>query len=405
MSRKNFFIIISIFLIVLILCLVAYYFLIMSNGTSGTNSSSIFRQFFPFGSTSSTTPETKSGGEGEEIPTTTDFTKRLRKIWSEPVAGAGVVDVKPGTVIRHVETATGHIYETELFSANQARISNKTIPLIYSAVWNNKNKNFIAQTLKEDNKTINTSVLTVKDISSTTEREVSGYDLGDNISEIVLNDNSMFYLKQINSGTQGFVSAMDGLKRRQVWNSEIRELNVQFVSNQIVSLTTKPYKNIPGYSYTVNTGSGGVKRVLGNIPGLSTLMSPSASKIIYISQTSNVDMFLYKVSDEASTKVSPTTFPEKCVWSKKDENIVFCAVPRENLSGSSLNSWYMGDLSFTDDIWKFDLKQNTCSVISSLSDEGGEKIDVIKPILNTGEQYIVFINKIDGSLWSLDITK
>jgi hypothetical protein len=38
-----------------------------------------------------------------------------------------------------------------------------------------------------------------------------------------------------------------------------------------------------------------------------------------------------------------------------------------------------------------------------LSQESGMAIDVIKPILSDNEQYLIFINKIDNTLWSLDL--
>ena len=38
------------------------------------------------------------------------------------------------------------------------------------------------------------------------------------------------------------------------------------------------------------------------------------------------------------------------------------------------------------------------------STETSETIDIVKPILSENEQYLVFVNKRDGSLWSLDVT-
>jgi hypothetical protein len=48
---------------------------------------------------------------------------------------------------------------------------------------------------------------------------------------------------------------------------------------------------------------------------------------------------------------------------------------------------------------------NSGAYISDLEKEGGEQIDLIKPTLSENEQYLIFTNKKDGSLWSLDLTK
>jgi hypothetical protein len=75
------------------------------------------------------------------------------------------------------------------------------------------------------------------------------------------------------------------------------------------------------------------------------------------------------------------------------------------IDNTSLTSWYQGTISTDDDIWKIDTKNNSSILIESLENDSGLKIDVIKPILSTNEQYLVFINKTDNTLWSLDLTK
>lgn len=65
----------------------------------------------------------------------------------------------------------------------------------------------------------------------------------------------------------------------------------------------------------------------------------------------------------------------------------------------------MGTMQFTDDIWKYDTKANKSIIVDNLYEDSGENIDVIKPILSENEQYLVFINKRDGNLWSLDLSK
>ena len=146
-----------------------------------------------------------------------------------------------------------------------------------------------------------------------------------------------------------------------------------------------------------------VKKIMGNIPELSTLMSSDGAKVLY---TSNGEgMTVYNVSDRTSVTINPGTFPEKCIWSKKTKTILYCAVPKETLASNALISWYMGTMQFTDDIWKYDTKANKSIIVDNLYEDSGENIDVIKPILSENEQYLVFINKRDGNLWSLDLSK
>ena len=407
---KKIIIIIPIILGVLLLGLVGYYFLVQNNQSSpGTTSG--FKGFFPFGgnsgtgetptNVSSTTTSTPALAPSGQV----NFNVKLRELSVEPVSGAGIVDIKAGSIVRYIEKATGHIFEVELFSPNKNRISNTTIPLVYDAIWGNKNASLVTRYLRDDNQTVDTYSLIIKDVSTTTEHSVSGIIFPNNISDVSVSNSSLFYLQQSSISSAGFVSNFSGNSKKQIWNSPIKELLSQFVNDKTVALTTKPAQNIPGFLYFVDTGSGQVKKILGDTLGLSTLTSPDANQVLYIEQGNGVVMFILDVKSKISKNITPATFPEKCVWSKKDKNVVYCAVPREYLDGGSLISWYKGLIWFSDDIWKYDIKNNTSNIVENLSDGSGMTTDVIKPILSESEQYIIFMNKIDNTLWSLDLTK
>ncbi len=407
MTKKTI-IIAAIVLTLLLMALVGYYFIIQTNDpTTGTTKTG-FKSFFPFGGNDtpevatqpvSTTTNTQSG---EQNPNT-NFSKKLRKLSNEEVSGAGTMDSKPGTTVRYIERATGHIYEIELFSPRQARISNTTIPLVYDAIWGNRNDSLMTRYLKEDDVTVETYSLSLKNLSTTSENTISGNIFPSNINDVSVFGNSVFYLIQREGVSNGYVSDFAGNNKKLIWNSDIKELNSQYVNSSIVALTTKPAPGVMGYLYTVNTGTGGVKQLIGNIPGLSTLINPDATKVLYLKETDRAEMFIFDVKSNTSTAVTPSTFPEKCIWSKLNKDIVYCAVSKNYIDGNSLTSWYRGFASFSDDIWKYDLKTNTSSILENLSDDSGESIDLIKPVLSDNEQYLVFMNKIDNTLWSLDL--
>ncbi len=157
--------------------------------------------------------------------------------------------------------------------------------------------------------------------------------------------------------------------------------------------------------YFVDPTTGAVRKILGNIPGLSAFSDPDGLQVIYLEQTDSAKLSVLDRKTGGSRSLTPATFPEKCTWSKKDKNIVYCAVPREFLDGLALTAWYKGYISYTDDIWKYDIKNNTSVILENLPNDAGNQIDLIKPILSENEQYLIFINKIDNSLWSLDLSK
>lgn len=407
MSKKFFIVTISIVLFLLLISLVGYYFVIQNKSETPGGVINTFKGFFPFGGeeVATTTPSIENPVVENPVIEPANYAQKLRKISSEQVAGMGTLDTKAGTVVRYIEKATGHIYETELFSPNKNRISNTTIPTVYDAVWGNKNSSLIARYLKDDNQTIDTYGLLLKDVSTSTENVVSAVKFPEGIKDVSVFGNSVFTLETKDSSSVGYISNFDGSKKIQIWNSPIKEVLSQYVNSKTVALTTKPHQNFEGFLFFVDTGNGQVKKMLGNIFGLSTLTNNDATQVVFLDQGNVAKLFVFDIKSKSSTALTPTTFPEKCVWSKKDKNIVYCAVPQEYISNDSLTLWYQGSVSFTDNVWRFDIKNNVSSMIGELFNESNEQIDVIKPILSENEQYLVFINKIDNSLWSLDLTK
>lgn len=404
MSKKNILLISSLVLGLIFVGLVVYLLSINSKATS-TGGISVFRKFFPFGgdtvivddenNTATSTPK-------EEAPVNSEnFKQSLRKISSEPVAGAGTLDIKSGTIVRYVEKATGHIYEVELFSPKHERISNTTIPLTYDALWGNKNNSLVARYLNSDDAQVESYYLTLNN-SSSTENTLKSIALPKNIEDVSSFGANFFYLVQNTNSSTGYVSDFNG-KNKMIWSSDIKELTTQFVNSKIIALNTKPAQKISGYLYFVDTATGQNRRILGDISGLTTLSDPLGEKIALLSQDDSVRFMFYTVKTKAYVDINPITFPEKCVWSKKDTNVLYCAVPKDYISGNSLISWYKGLISYSDDIWKYDLKNNVSTIVGELSKASLVDIDVIKPVLSENEQYLVFINKKDNSLWSLDL--
>ncbi len=432
---KKLIIIISVVLTLTVIILVGFYILNQNNNSNTGGVAGGFKNFFPFGGNNTPAPSAPVNNSTTTNPSTSsgqaNFTQKLRKLSTEGVAGAGTLDSKAGppapstggragTVVRYIEKATGHIFEVELFSPKSSRISNTTIPTVYDALWLNKNTSLIARYLKADDQTVDTYSLNLKSVSTTTptrkavgeptetsvsENTISGIAFPGNINDLSVFGSSVFYLVKNSDSSSGFTANFDGTKKKQIWSSPIKELLSQYVNLKTVALTTKPAQNIPGFLYFVDTGTGGVKKVLGDILGLSTLVSLDGNSVLYLEESSSASMSVFDQKNKTYTKITPTTFPEKCAWSNKDKNIIYCAVPRVFLDGGSLPSWYKGLTSFSDDIWKYNIKNNTSGLVENLSNDAGQSIDVIKPILSENEQYLVFMNKTDNTLWSLDLTK
>ncbi|MBA7639710.1 hypothetical protein ES703_47370 [subsurface metagenome] len=93
---------------------------------------------------------------------------------------------------------------------------------------------------------------------------------------------------------------------------------------------------------------------------------------------------------------------EKCVWSQ-DPRIIFCAVPK-NINDARIlpDDFYKGTFLADDDFWKINIE--TKEKIKILEDwDMIETYDAVDLFLSPQESYLLFINKVNGLLYSIEL--
>ena len=320
-----------------------------------------------------------------------------------------LVEIK--NTIRYIERGTGHIYETSTSTLEKTRISNTTIPKIYEAFFVNKGDNLILRGLIGSSDIISTQYASLV-ISTTTESEsgedktLETKDLPIQISQIAISPSKTQLFSIMDSGVRGILSKMDGGAQVGIFATPYREWLASWPEEKNIVLTTRASGFALGFSYILNTSTRALTRVLGNIYGLTTLTSPDLSKVLYSkSERGTFTLNYLNRSDSSSVELPFKTLPEKCIWSKKEKGVVFCAVP-ENIAFSTYpDVWYQGLISFSDSIWKIDINTGEARLIMNIQNETGEVIDAINPYISPDEDYMVFTNKIDLTLWGLQLVE
>lgn len=436
----------------------------MGDSVENTN---FFANFFPFGNNKNTTPkETNNPTDvsGYIPPTeTTPANMKLKKVSSFPVAGFGIFmkerfkdvanpnptpiipltgeenntttntkadlevqktkakdkktktsivkPVAPPTefvpTLRYVNKATGNIYQTFAEKINERKFSSNIIPKVYEAFFGNKGESVIMRYLKKDNKTIETFVGTLPKeylgADSTGISEIRGSFLPENISDLSISPDysKLFYLFNTGEGVAGITYSLETNTKVQVFNSPFTEWLSFWPNNKIITVTTKPSFNTLGYMYTINVDKKDFNKTLGGINGLTTLTSPDGKMVLY--GDNNLSLNIFNTEESTSTSVGVKTLPEKCAWGKASD-VIYCAVPKSIENAQYPDSWYQGEISFSDEIWKIDAKSGNTEIILNPTDiEGGEDVDGIKLGLDEGENFLFFVNKKDSYLWELNL--
>ncbi len=440
MSKRNFILLIIILAVLMVVALGIFNFYQpvkqSADNTGGTN---FFTDFSPFGKSKNVAPagDTTSPVDisGFEPTTETESTVKLKKVSSFPVAGFGIFTkerfkdvqavvapteqtdsggqvVKPAApptefapAVRYVQKTTGNIYQTFADKIDERRFSSTIVPRVYEAYFGNNGETVIMRYLKTD-KIIKTFVGGLQKeylgADSVGTNEITGSFLPENISDLSLSYDfsKMFYLFSVGDGATGATFSFQNNAKVQIFDSPFTEWLSSWPNSKMVTITTKPSSNIPGYMYAVNPDKKDFNKVLGGINGLTTLTSPDGKTVLYADN--NLSLSIFSTDTGNSYVLGVKTLPEKCVWGSKSD-IIYCAVPKYSDRVQYPDFWYQGEVSFSDEIWKIDAASGSTTIISNPASISGEEVDGIKLALDESQNYLFFINKKDSYLWELSL--
>lgn len=417
MNRKKFlYIIISITLIIALV--IAWFFLTRDPLPDTTQIIPTNDSLLPFGSD---IPDDNTTGNSDrpadfisslfegELPT-------LRQITTEPVAAVTTTTRDGVETIRYIERATGHVYEANFGDALVTRISNTTIAGIYDAVWVDNGDSVVARFLKDNVIQTFAGALRAIDPALASEAftandgvqfELQGSFLPDNISALTASPDGskIFYILPSASGSFGVVANPDGTGKETIFSSPLSEWHATWDTNNLITVVSSPSNGIIGLAYTLDVRTNGLSRILTDVAGLTSKVSFDNKKVLYSESARQSDLTL-KVrtqSDGALLSTGLRTLVEKCVWSKLQPEVVYCAAPAFLPSGTYPDAWYLGLLSFSDALWRVDTISGSIDIIAALKQQTSQDIDGINLFLNDEETHLFFINKKDSSLWSLEL--
>lgn len=416
---KKILIIIAVALIILVIGLFIWAFMISRDSGGEVTVAESFRELVSFGEGGTNISLQRGIDDFDIAPSGMDGIlgdgvtelPRLRQVANFPVAGASFLENESGeTSIRFIARENGHIFEIGVDSTTQTRISNTTILRIWDTKWLSGGDAFVARFLDEESSEVESFYAEIKESETGSEGEVDGAFLPKNIEELTLSDEDrIFYLTPSGDGSVGITADANGDNKVQVFNSSLSEWNIDWRTGNKIALTTKASSNIPGYLYFLDTLPAGrqgktekLEKILSEKRGLTTLINSDATRVLFTQNEGNrLLLSVLDVKSDETTDLPVWTLAEKCVWSELNENIIYCGVPNIIPRGDDLDLWYQGLVSFSDSVWMIDTETQTANILANPTDIADREIDLIKPTLSADEDYLIFTNKKDSTLWSL----
>lgn len=440
MNRK---LILALTLILIFVVGIFVYLKIIQNQKKNTPTTigGVFKSLLPFGSSSTVNTNTTTEsdpliiGKQEENTTSEQKLPRLRHYTTDPTSGHLILQREKDVIkdrvkvkesnyyVRYIDRATGHIFESKTTDpTNIQKISNTTIPKIYEAVFTPSGTSLIARFLDNDDRILSYYIILQDKItapvgSSTPTvdsrsleekaalKEAKGVYLTPNIREIAMSPNGTKIMESLYGPKGGVLNILDGGKNvRTVLEHPLRDWLLYMPSETKAVITTKPSGLVLGYSYLLDISTGGLKKIVGGIRGLTTLPYKDSESFLVGEGGDSMKLSYFK-QNKNTTPIALKTLPEKCVWSNKTTDTVFCAVPNGYNKANYPDDWYKGLISFTDSIWRINVSTGETKLISDLPTESGQSIDAQNIQISNDDMYITFLNKKDLTLWGLDLSR
>jgi hypothetical protein len=306
------------------------------------------------------------------------------------------------TALRYVDRLAGNVYETYIDNIKEKRVSNTPIFGIQDAVFGNQGQSVVMRYLKTDGSTIETFLGNIKNevLGGDSPIELKGYFLPENVlgASASPDGKNMFYIFKSSGGVVGINSALESGKNTQIFDSSFSEWLVEWPNQRSITLATKPSYVADGYLYSLDPTGGPLHKLLGNIKGLMSKVSPDGRLVLYAG--GDLSLKTFSSTEKTINDLGLKTLPEKCVWSTDNINI-YCAIPKDIPGGNFPDSWYQGEVQFDDALWKINTKTNSNTLLSDPGSSVGESIDGTDLFLDQKENNLFIINKKDSTLWAL----
>lgn len=291
----------------------------------------------------------------------------------------------------------GHRYSIRSTDAHSqdaregTRISNFTIPAVTSITISERGGNATLFSLENES---TPSFFTLEHLGTTTTALLLPNSA--KRAQISPSGDTVAILEETASGSQILLTTSDLQNPRIIYRNDLRDFELVWISEELLLLTSRPSALRQSVSIVVNV-NGNNATLLSAVTALDVNFAPNGNDFLY-SFIENGLLTLRSSSRDSntSTTIPIKTFAEKCTWATNE--VIYCAVPRPTGNAATVfpDDWLRGEISFSDILWKI----NTISGdIEAIADMSG--FDIVN--LSSNGDYLVFNNKNDSTLWSLQL--
>jgi hypothetical protein len=307
-----------------------------------------------------------------------------------------------------VDRITGYLYGYDPLDGAVFQITNTTTPGIYDAYITKNGTEVYMRSLAEDEITIQTLVATIPSFIKGADAQAltNIRSLQSNVSSFAVSETSnlVSYVVPTSLGSSIYSTNAKGVT--SVSNSPFKEWSVLY-GGETPYITTKPSAYLEGNTLSLPNQN----FALGNKTGLMTL--PHKDGDLFLASMwsrAGLAAFVFSKKTGAQTILDERTLASKCAWGYQTK--IICGVPTTipSTQDGLPDEWFRGSVSFSDNFYLVEGDQGADEVggstlIFALNEQAGQPFDVIKPVVNKNSTSLSFVNKRNGSLWFLYLSR
>jgi hypothetical protein len=301
-------------------------------------------------------------------------------------------------LVRYVSRSNGYVYELE-GDEPALQVSNVYIPNIYETLFGDNGGTALLRFLRPDQRTVATySVPVPAQNPDGTRTQKSGTYFPDNIGSIAVSPDGTQTVRVVPSATLGGVvtiASTTNTKQVELYHSLFREWLVSWPTAKTIYLQTKASATVPGYLYGITQTDKKLRRVVGNVNGLTASVSPSGKYVLYSeSSGSSFSTRLLNTTTGAVKNFNLSILPEKCTWLANEDLI--CAGNSSVAQATYPDDWYKSTVTFSDQLYHI---YTTTSIYDVLYDNSARSFDMTNIQVDETRRIVFFIDKPTGLLW------
>lgn len=324
----------------------------------------------------------------------------LRQLTFRPVIGYQEITKNNVRFMRYVEAGNGHIYDINLDTGQEERVSNVTVANAHEAAVNPTGENVIIRSGFSSESAIVAIEWTGEEPNS---RQLATPMTTFNFDR----DNRLVFTTRTDTGLEARQYILPTNESELLFRVPFLSATVDWAwlsANRPHLVYTKPASELTGYAYEVGR-VGSLTRLPFIGPGLTAIHSGEYVVYSVLSSTAYQSLIYNRQTGEiASAPI--ITLPEKCTMAADSSEILFCGYEITTYDNRFPDEWYKGVRQFADSLWLIDMNRQSALQLVNPETRVGRSLDMttLTHVPHDTTEMLYFINRTDKTLWVYELT-